>query len=853
MRLKRLLNSQIVLLLFIFSGAAVLVLTLYANNAVKISMQSMNYNIEQRLIAVAKRGAELVSAEQLDAYRVPSDMEKPEYLELKQKLLDYSIESDVLFVYYLRVTEIPEGKALQYIIDNDYDEATRVGLADEPVLIELTPGADIALTGKAACSGLGNYTVGWDGLIYAMAPVFDERGEVAALCGIDIYDKQIIEIFRMYDALIFFDVLAVVAVFVSGILGIIKFRREARRAGEANVAKSSFLATMSHEIRTPMNAIIGISEIQLSSGELPGNVAEDLERIHNSGENLLAIINDILDLSKIETGKLELVPAKYDIPSLINDIVQVNIIRIGSKQIEFFINIEETLPVNLFGDELRIKQAVSNILSNAFKYTDCGSVTLSVSHVKNDSGIILVFSVADTGQGMKPEDIKKLFLDYTQFNKEANRGVEGTGLGMSITKQLIAMMNGEISVESEYGKGSTFTISIPQKVVDDAIIGKELSERLRKFDFIKDRRNQRSAISRRYMPYGKVLVVDDVETNLHVARGLLSPYGLRTDTCLSGFEAINIIKNAEIKYDIILMDHMMPEMDGIETVAKIRSEINSEYAKNVVIVALTANAIVGSAAMFLENGFDDFISKPVDMRQLNAILNKYIYDKQSQETKDEADRLSAKRHVIKAQNTVSKNPNIHIKGVNTSLGLNLSDNNIENYNDLLSIFSSDAIKAIAILNSCLESNDIKQYTTTVHSLKSITGTIGAAEISEIAAELESCGHANNIQFIRENTGKFIESLEALIASISEYLKTIAKPDAAGVELSDSGKSEVKNKLLNLKNAIVSRSLREADALIDELTASANIAELDNISNYLLTSEFTQAIEQTDKLIEDLGI
>jgi signal transduction histidine kinase/DNA-binding response OmpR family regulator len=632
-----------------------------------------------------------------------------------------------------------------------------------------------------------------------------------------------------------------------------ELEEQTQLAIDASQAKSNFLATMSHEIRTPMNAIIGISDIQLGNDTLPEDVAEDLQRIHNSGENLLAIINDILDLSKIETGKLELTPANYDMPSLINDIVQLNIVRIGSKPIEFILKIEETLPANLFGDELRIKQVISNILSNAFKYTDRGSVTLSISQIQSADGVILNFSVADTGQGMKPQDLEKLFSDYTQFNKDANRAVEGTGLGMSITQKLVNMMSGEISVESEFGKGSVFTIKIPQKINGGETIGKDLSERLQKLDFINDRRSRRAAVLRRYMPYGKILVVDDVETNLRVARGLLSPYGLQIDTCLNGADAIALVREAKIKYDIILMDHMMPGMDGIEAVRKIRSEIGSDYAKNVVIVALTANAIVGSAQMFMENGFDDFISKPVDMRQLNSMLNKYIYDKQTAETKAEAERLFAEKQVTKAQKAVV-NPlktEIHIEGVNTATGLNLSDNNLENYIDLLTIFSSDAKKAIATVNSCLENGDIKLYTTTVHSLKSITGTIGAKDISASAAELEKAGHDNDLQFISKHSAAFIETLETVILNIGEYLKTVEKPDSAG--LLEVDKTAVKMKLLDLKSAIIARAFKEADAIISGFPGSGYEAEIDEISTQLLTSEFGSALEQTEKLLDALGI
>ncbi|GHV55240.1 hypothetical protein FACS1894216_17050 [Synergistales bacterium] len=249
----------------------------------------------------------------------------------------------------------------------------------------------------------------------------------------------------------------------------------------ANENKSSFLATMSHEIRTPMNAIIGISEMELMRGDLPERLNTALTKIYDSGHSLLGIINDILDLSKIEAGKLEITPALYHVPSMINDSAQLNKILIGGKAIEFRLDVSGNLPAQLYGDELRIKQILNNVLSNAFKYTDEGSVTLSVSHISAADGVTLIFKVADTGQGMKREQVQQLFNEYSRFNLEANRTTTGTGLGMSITRKLAALMNGGIEVESEYGKGSVFTISVKQGYVGDEIIGEELSEVLTAF------------------------------------------------------------------------------------------------------------------------------------------------------------------------------------------------------------------------------------------------------------------------------------------------------------------------------------------------------------------------------------
>ena len=398
---------------------------------------------------------------------------------------------------------------------------------------------------------------------------------------------------------------------------------ESRQAAEAATrSKSEFLATMSHEIRTPLNAIIGIAQIQLQKKNLPDEYATAMEKINTSGDNLLGIINDILDLSKIETGKMELDPEEYDVPSLLNDAVLLNVVRIGSKPIEFILDIDESLPSRLYGDELRLKQVLNNLLSNAIKYTKKGQIKLSVSHVSVGEDVILRFVITDTGQGMKSEDKGRLFSPYMRFGAGMNRATEGTGLGLNITKKLIAMMEGTVAVESEYGKGSTFMVTAKQKAVQCPPIGAEIAARLRNFTFTSDRKAVTLQIGSEPMPHGRVLVVDDVETNLYVVKGLLLPYELNVETADSGFEAIEKVEAASgsgVTYDIIFMDHMMPHMDGIETTQKLR-----EYGYKGPIVALTANALVGNDEMFARHGFDGFISKPIDIRRLDAILHKFI-------------------------------------------------------------------------------------------------------------------------------------------------------------------------------------------------------------------------------------
>ena len=606
---------------------------------------------------------------------------------------------------------------------------------------------------------------------------------------------------------------------------------DAKEAAEAaNKAKSDFLSTMSHEIRTPMNAILGITDIQLQNERLDPNTREALERIHISGDTLLGIINDILDLSKIESGKLELVIDKYELASLISDTAQLNMMRIGSKPIEFELQIDERLPTVLLGDELRVKQVLNNILSNAFKYTASGTVRFKItaeSDENNDNGdLVLITIVSDTGQGMTTEQVKRLFEKYTRFNMDANRTTEGTGLGMSITQNLLDMMNGDISVESSLGVGSTFTIRIPQGRVGPAVFGTSLAKSLQQFGPSSRKQMRRVQITREPMPYGRVLIVDDVETNIYVAKGLLTSYGLQIDSANSGYETIEKIKKGKT-YDIIFMDHMMPKMDGIEATKRLRS---TGYEGP--IVALTANAVAGQADIFLGNGFDDFISKPIDIRQLNTVLNKFIRDRQPVKVVEAARNQVAG---LKGQDGSDKDPP---QAAGTQ--------------KINEAFLRDANKSLLALDSIMEKgsvynkDDMRTYVIFVHGMKSALANIGNTELSAVARNLEALGRSGNAEAMSAETPAFLNSLRSIVADLT------ATEESDSDVTTDEDPSFLQDKLLAMKTACAQFDKKNTRTIISELkekkwSTPTNIL-LSTVSEHLLHSDFDEGIAAIDQFL-----
>ena len=551
----------------------------------------------------------------------------------------------------------------------------------------------------------------------------------------------------------------------------VQLEKALEQAREANQAKSDFLANMSHEMRTPLNAVLGLSVLALEASNLDDESRANIEKIYNAGATLLSTVNDILDISKIEAGKFELIPSEYDVPSLINDTVIQNMVRIGDKPIEFVLDIDGTLPSHIYGDELRVKQILNNLLSNAFKYTMEGTVKLSLYCTREKDSVWLTVQVRDTGLGIRQEDMDHLFDNYTKLDTTTNRHIEGTGLGLPICKQLAEMMDGSIHVESKYGSGSVFTIRLRQKFVTDVTIGTDLAENLKKFKYSDNKRVQNAKLSRLHLPYATVLVVDDIATNLDVAKGLLKPYLMQVHCVTGGQQAIDAIREEKVKYNAVFMDHMMPGMNGIEATRLIR-QIETEYAQNVPIIAMTANAIVGSEQMFLNNGFQAFLSKPIDISRLDEIVRHWIRDKEQEKEYEKKQSLANSQEQPKASNEI--NLSVFGKIVETNIDLEKALRHFGgDWETLADVLHSFAVHIPALLDTIkgVNKNNLTDYTIAVHGIKGASRGIFANMVGDAAETLEEAGKKGNLEKIMDYNPSFIETTQKLVEQIKDLLQS----------------------------------------------------------------------------------
>jgi CheY-like chemotaxis protein len=416
----------------------------------------------------------------------------------------------------------------------------------------------------------------------------------------------------------------------------LKVKEQNNRLKEMNKAVKSMSearvrshANMRHEMRTPLNSVVRLSEHMLESEEAQGWARDSMEKIHNAGVALMGIANNIFSFSDSESRNFELMPVEYDVPSLINDIVTLNAMRIGDKPIRFNVQIDEALPRKLFGDDLRVELVCNNLLANALKFTKKGAIDLSLSCEKEGIHEWLTIRVSDTGVGFKPEELKELMSNPSGHLSRSY--VKGSGDCYAMTETIVIMMGGTIAAESEYGKGSSFAVRVPQGFVTDVPIGAEFVENLKRFQYCAGKVFGNAKLDRIKLPGIRVLVVDDVEVNLDVAAALLEPYGMQVDCVSSGWEAIRLIREGKAEYDAIFMDQVMPDIDGVEATRIIREDIGTGYAKSIPIIALTANAFDGTEKMFLEKGFQALLPKPIDAVRLDEIIHEWLWENEDEQ------------------------------------------------------------------------------------------------------------------------------------------------------------------------------------------------------------------------------
>ena len=602
-----------------------------------------------------------------------------------------------------------------------------------------------------------------------------------------------------------------------------------KEAEYANQAKSIFLANMSHEIRTPMNAIIGFSELLLKM-DINDEIRSHVQDIKWSSHNLLAIINDILDISKIESGKMELIPDVYYTARLLNDVVLIIEPQAQKKGLQFKIKVDETIPKQLYGDKVRVRGILINILNNAVKYTREGSITFEVFTVlKAENKIKLAFRVTDTGMGIKEENLGTLFDNFERLDQKVHYGVEGSGLGLAIAKGHVGLMGGEIKVSSRYGEGSVFTVEIEQEIIDgkpmekEDIFGSEVSGSAKKNGF--------------KIQNMRVLVVDDNPINLKVAHGILSTYELEVDTALSGEKAIELCKNR--KYSIVFMDQMMQGIDGIQAMREIRS-LNDHYALHGggKIIVLTANAIKGTREMLIQQGFDEYLGKPLNIERLEILLCKFIPKENI--IFEDAELVSN----VSVQYEEIKKLEEMLNQIDVNLGISHCGGEVDSYLKVLEITYKYGEKQLQELNHLWEEKEYRNFTIKVHSLKSTALSLGAKKVSEEARRQEEASIKGEYGYVEKNIKRLTTDYMDILQEIQEVLVHYGILSAEQEAETDKPK---------LDERMLLHMFRTIEQHIDAFDFAKVFTILEETKKYKIPQQYEEILLKIEELMEELSV
>ena len=628
----------------------------------------------------------------------------------------------------------------------------------------------------------------------------------------------------------------------------IKLFNELLVAKASNDAQSSFLSTVSHEIRTPINAIMGMNEIIIREANNT-QIERYAREIKDSSRTLLSLVNDLLDSSRLDADKLKIIPVEYDLSSLISDLINMIRSRARDKNLSLVINVDEEIPHMLFGDEIRVKQCVLNLLTNAVKYTETGSITLNIGYTTvNRGSILLSFQVIDTGIGMKEEDVSRLFERFARFDEKKNRNIEGTGLGMNIVKRLLTMMGSKLEVHSIYGKGSDFSFELHQGVIDWTPIGDYNAM------YEKSIENESRYREKLRAPAAKVLIVDDMKVNLTVFKGLLKKTQIQIDTALSGKTALELIRKNT--YNMVFLDHRMPKMDGIETLIAIKELPNSPN-HDIPYIALTANAITGARELYINAGFNDYLSKPIDSEELEDILINHLPPElvELDTSEDDFDETGSAASTSEETDTGSTEPSGEISDEDRMHKLLISldgldyDHGIENCLDdeTLAEAIGDFIQSIetkpAEIRSYWENKDYRNYTIQVHGLKSTARLIGADKLSADAFHLEKCGDALDVDEIDAKTEALLTDYESYLDKLKPFIE-FTSPAASDDETTDEAGDAI-------DDTMFAEALSSVRELVDSFDFGNAEELLKMLKNYKLTSQQHTKYDILYKMIRDV--